>query len=363
MSDYLLSVCIPTANRKRELERQIERIYREISALGWEKKVEIVICDNTSESHELIDIVKYNFDNLVYEKNPENLGYARNVNKVLTKSSGKFCWLLSDDDIVFDQAIETLVFYLKKYPHSNYVTFDCSGSYEGEVFSESMYFGDLRDGEVFYEDGKVYLEKHWISNVFISINVFNRDSMFKHIQKYNLLENINEVFQNSYIGIGLVNEQGNALVVPRSLLSDNYGNKVYKIENINNVAVDKYCKLYKQLRNLKVPVSVSREHARELLGSMIHYGSLSVVYRLEFQKVEIHEQTYLRIALDGELPVSLRVVAFSIFSFLRQPWIISALLFRVFLLLVKRKKYANAKKELLAVINESATSGQIHSTY
>ena len=97
MSDYLLSICIPTANRRLELNKQLLGINAQIEKLDNTSLIQIVIGDNTDVEEQSIDIEQFKNLNLKYIKNSKNIGYAYNVNNIICNADGEFCWLLSDD--------------------------------------------------------------------------------------------------------------------------------------------------------------------------------------------------------------------------------------------------------------------------
>jgi len=81
-------------------------------------KTEIVVSDNAS----LDDVgeiskkyaAKYP-NNIKYFKNKTNLGFDRNVDLAVQRSSGKFVWILSDDDFIEDGAIEYVQNVIENY--------------------------------------------------------------------------------------------------------------------------------------------------------------------------------------------------------------------------------------------------------
>jgi len=76
--------------------------------------VEFVISDNNSKDNTEILVRSINDDRIKYFKNIENLGYDKNILKLVEKANGDYILLLSDEDFINSNQVEKLVFYLRK---------------------------------------------------------------------------------------------------------------------------------------------------------------------------------------------------------------------------------------------------------
>jgi glycosyltransferase involved in cell wall biosynthesis len=108
MAEKLLSICIPTFNRARSLDLLMGNIATEIA--GIEGKVEVCVSDNHSPdgTRGVLESWKARLP-LVFSSNDENIGYDRNVLKVTNLASGRFVWLMGDDDLVMEGAVKRVV--------------------------------------------------------------------------------------------------------------------------------------------------------------------------------------------------------------------------------------------------------------
>ncbi len=109
----ILSICIPTFNRANNLLNCLTSINTSLKNSYHE--VEICISDNCS-TDKTADIVK-NFNSLAkvkYNLNKSNLGFAQNFLKVVSMSSGKYAWLLGDDDLLMPSSIRNLLKLIKE---------------------------------------------------------------------------------------------------------------------------------------------------------------------------------------------------------------------------------------------------------
>lgn len=101
-----LSFVIPTFNRSHFLRQCIDSIL----GAGFDGITgEIVVSDNASDD-DTYDVVKtYKDPRINYFRNEQNLGIALNMIRALERARGDYCWLLSDDDLLSERAINKLV--------------------------------------------------------------------------------------------------------------------------------------------------------------------------------------------------------------------------------------------------------------
>lgn len=108
----LLSICIATYNREKFLMEGLENICQQIEENKYLSIVEVVISDNASEDR-TEECVKSFMEktkvHIVYEKQKKNLGFDRNIYHAVSLASGKFCWLMGDDDYLCENAISDVI--------------------------------------------------------------------------------------------------------------------------------------------------------------------------------------------------------------------------------------------------------------
>jgi glycosyltransferase involved in cell wall biosynthesis len=185
----LLTITIPTFNRLSKLKKQIASITYQIKKLKLQKKVQILVGENTNLSNQIISnnyLSRFKKINLKIIRNNQNIGYAKNLNNLILNSQGRFIWLLSDDDILQPNALISIVSAIKKNNNVDYYTFrSFTGGSKKKNTKQDLYFFDLpktnKDNYVLM-DGKEFLKKYWISVIFISINVFNTQKMKTHLK-------------------------------------------------------------------------------------------------------------------------------------------------------------------------------------
>lgn len=106
MEKILLSFCIPTYNRVNKLKECIKNIQKIKS-----ENIEIIVSDNfsTDNTREEIQKLQVNDKRIKYTRNQSNIGFVKNVVKVLKEGNGKYLYLISDEDfVVSDEIIKNL---------------------------------------------------------------------------------------------------------------------------------------------------------------------------------------------------------------------------------------------------------------
>lgn len=115
----LLSICITSYNRVEELRRCIQSI----KVTDYFDEIEIVISEDHSEKRAQIEqavqiLAKNSELDITYNSNPSNLGYDRNLAKLISLAKGKYILFLSDDDSIIDGALDGLIRRLRETEYS-----------------------------------------------------------------------------------------------------------------------------------------------------------------------------------------------------------------------------------------------------
>lgn len=116
-NSLLLSIAIPTYNRN---ERVIDRL-EEMRTWNYDW-LEIIIVDNASANHPKIDSFSSINQSIRLVKNKINIGAPANVLKCIEEASGKFLWILSDDDEILPGALDFVKAILDSEPHVGLVS-------------------------------------------------------------------------------------------------------------------------------------------------------------------------------------------------------------------------------------------------
>jgi glycosyltransferase involved in cell wall biosynthesis len=102
---YKLTFGIPTYNGSKYISNTLSSILSQLNPTTA-KSIEILIVDNnsTDDTGKIVNSFS-NQLNIRYIKNEQNIGFDKNVLKVISNSLGDFVWLLADDDSLEDGAL------------------------------------------------------------------------------------------------------------------------------------------------------------------------------------------------------------------------------------------------------------------
>jgi len=118
VNSKILTVGIPTYNGSTLISTALDSVLKQISS-GLETRVDILISDNASSDGvgEIIHAYQANHPTLIqYSRNDSNIGFDRNVDILFKKASGKYIWMLGDDDALEEGALLYVLDILDKYP-------------------------------------------------------------------------------------------------------------------------------------------------------------------------------------------------------------------------------------------------------
>lgn len=122
----LLSICIPTYNRAQLLRKILDTLAGQIQP-AHVSEVVLYISDNGSADstpQTVEDFRKESGVQVVYSRNPENVGISKNLLKVMGMGRGRFIWTLGDDEVVAPHAIPNLVRVLREKDPGFVLMFD-----------------------------------------------------------------------------------------------------------------------------------------------------------------------------------------------------------------------------------------------
>src|SRR3989339_115781 len=112
----ILSICIPTSCRANNLDLCLGVIFGQIIANpNLLSNIEIIVSDNARIDDTSLVVNKYikKYANIKYFVNKENLGFDENCINSVINSTGKYAWIIGDDDFILNGALEHIVKYLK----------------------------------------------------------------------------------------------------------------------------------------------------------------------------------------------------------------------------------------------------------
>lgn len=106
----LLTIAIPTYNGGKTIRNMLDLLLPQCN----DCRVEILISDNcsTDNTESIIASYKEKWDGITYHRNEVNIGPDANFLQCMKLAEGAFTWLVSDDDIVIEGAVEKILHFL-----------------------------------------------------------------------------------------------------------------------------------------------------------------------------------------------------------------------------------------------------------
>jgi glycosyltransferase involved in cell wall biosynthesis len=167
----LLTIAIPTYNRSGFLGQLLDSLVEQVRS---EPRVEVLVSDNASTdgTASLIDERQRLGLRLRYLRNAENIGPDANFLQCFESASGKYVWIIGDDDLLLPGAVEHVLEYL------------CRDEYDLAYLSSIGFSGDdavvkppviSRKGVRIYTDPALFVKRVHIFMTLISCNIINKD--------------------------------------------------------------------------------------------------------------------------------------------------------------------------------------------
>ena len=165
----LLTIAIPTYNRQHYLNILLSLLEPQSSA---ETRLELIISDNasTDDTETLVRQFIRNGMHCRYIRNESNLGADGNILQCFMEASGKYVWILGDDDVVASKAVTKILGYLETGEY-DLVYINSFGFEEEYSFSQSS---KLRQPTEF-KDVKIFSSMINVFFTFISANLINKN--------------------------------------------------------------------------------------------------------------------------------------------------------------------------------------------
>lgn len=171
-SNILLTIGIPTYNRG---DRALENI-RSLQKLSYDTEIEFLVCDNCSqestEGYQEIEKLAESDRRITYYRFPDNPGKNLSPAAAVIYSSGRFCCLLSDEDLIYLENIWKYLYLIQKYGST--VGFINARGKEYYQFNKSGIF--IRGEEAF---DKVFWKLNYLSGLIFKTDLYRKLDLYK----------------------------------------------------------------------------------------------------------------------------------------------------------------------------------------
>lgn len=197
-TDYLLTIAIPTYNRKDLLKRALDSIVPQLNP-----KVEILVSDNASDDG-TDKMMTTNYPTIRYIKNEKNMGWDYNFLQCYREARGKYVILLGSDDRFAVGALAYIADFLEKndcdLTFINYRFFDLTKSevyiYDSEAIKNYNTKNDIvtKDRNLFLKNAGITYISALVAKRAQIIDVKNPERFIgtNFIHTYIILESIRD---------------------------------------------------------------------------------------------------------------------------------------------------------------------------
>lgn len=217
METHLLSIYIPTYNRRNCVYNQVKFFVNEMK--GLEEYVEIVVSNNacTDDTHEAILSLIHN-ENFSYYCNDKNLGIVGNAYKSLDYTTGKYIWIVGDDDIFEHGVVKRVIDLLKHKKSINFLFLNYDTIYGKSLISPEGYTGEFGYINDVWNMINLDFYKRSIPMLFTSCIIHKRSTLKKTVQLLPL-DNFLD-YGWSYIAAFIAIKQGKGYFDSKIMLHD-----------------------------------------------------------------------------------------------------------------------------------------------
>lgn len=170
MNNVSLSICIPTYNRFQELDETLYHVT--IYSKKYEFIKEILVLDNNENDKAKNCVQKYlgKFEKLNYIKNAFNIGGHENFKKCIETAKSDFVWILTDDDILYENSLEIIRKNLEKNIDCLIVNWDVYDQNIKELIMKDV----INSKKNFINDKNFILSEFFTKLSFVSSVIFKK---------------------------------------------------------------------------------------------------------------------------------------------------------------------------------------------
>lgn len=270
-----LSVCIATFNRAAFIGQTLDAIVPQLTP-----EVELLVVDGASgdDTAEVMAQYVLRHPQVVYRREAENSGVDRDFDKAVQYARGDYCWLLSDDDILVDDAIATVLEALVDEPALVVVNAEVRSKDLSVLLKPSqLALPADRDFSMQQHESLFTAAASYLS--FIGAVVIRRAAW--------LARERSPYFGSLFIHMGIIfqpPEIGPARIIARPLIRIRYGNAMWTARGFE-IWIDKWPRLVWSFEQFGVAAraAVSPRHPATSLKTLLHYRAIGAYGPGEYQ--------------------------------------------------------------------------------
>ena len=306
----LISICFPIFNRKRVFTHSLNSFLK--ASANVYNYIEIVISDNFSSDDitSVVNNAKSEFPNIkiVYSKNQFNKGLANNYVDVVSKASGKYCWIVGSDDFVFLNSIEIIIGSLLKNENVDLITMDFDTRHVDEIIREKINNNKILDPfEITSGTSDDFIHNRF-NNLFLGsmmVVLFKKeiwDGYFFNPKKLNGFDSIYNIYPHVVVFANCFLKK-KAIRINTKLILAGYGSREWSTDqgvsfwdsSLPLIILNVYCQIANEYRfnNLEY---LSQKSIDEFVSRSLGLYFLPFLYRLLFFK-RIKDKNKIRLKI------------------------------------------------------------------
>lgn len=296
-TDIFLSICITSYNRCIELERTLTSI----DIIKYSKNIEIIISEDNSPKKKLIEDIVTSFKKkskytVIFNTNESNLGYDRNLEKLISLSNGDYILFISDDDSFVPNSLDQFIDYVTTHEDSLYF----------QPFVNENNNIKRKYSKSFKKNGGINSCRYIYESILFSGLTFKREKIkdinavqfvnSNYFQVYLFLE-IAFKYGISYVNIILIKCNGdgeNGFGISESSEKNVFlANRKSPLSNLEfHKGLIKVIRIFDKNNNTDIHSQFSKEYSKRSIGGLIQakkYGnSLFLEYQRKIKSLDIN---------------------------------------------------------------------------
>ncbi len=278
--EKLLSICIPTLDRSVFLNQMLKSIFDQLTPELCDI-MEICI-DDDSVPDDTEQVVQRYRDrgliDIVYHRNFKNTGLETAMWDCVAMSSGKYCWIISDDDLVHEGGLQAVVDQLLTDQY-DYIIVE-STRFDDRIGWIGPAIYDLADEEfINAKEHDAIAEKLFMAMTHVCISIFSRELWDSKGNKeedtsYKYFTHMKKILQ------ALPDSKKKTKVMSRPVINA----RAYNYSYANHMLVVFYHHLYRVMDATKCYDQSRMDALRQRIGQWPLFAKITALRQLAFSK-------------------------------------------------------------------------------
>lgn len=289
-SNILLTIGIPSYNRGH---RALENI-KYLQNLMYDSEIEFLVCDNCStlnvEGYQEIAKLAESDNRITYYRFPDNPGKNPSGAEAIKRASGKFCCLLSDEDMLYLPNIWKYLYLIQSYGNSIGFINGAGIIYYGKNNQNKLYNKGIPAFE------RIFWSLNYISGLIYKTSLYRElnlyewqknkfeENYFVRAYSHNVIAMRLSLTESIYVCSELLFQEGKSDI---SMSYDNFGGK----------QILKYATLESRIEQLDGIIKLLNEWESMLSPETVKKLYLTTIYKI-FYLIELHKQVQGEIECD-----------------------------------------------------------------